>query len=98
MERTEDDDSDSAQDESIVQCVPSAAMFTLGDMTNYMGQREHFVGNCGPQNEAKIVFTQELVEIIIHETNIYAEQCIMSRGLMISLRSRMRDWKLHPSR
>jgi hypothetical protein len=27
-------------------------MFTWEDMTNYVGQREQFVGNCGPQNEA----------------------------------------------
>jgi hypothetical protein len=34
--------------------APSApsAMFTWEDMTNYVGQREQFVGNCGPQNEA----------------------------------------------
>jgi hypothetical protein len=35
VERTKYDDSDSAQDVSIVQCVPSAAMFTWEDMTNY---------------------------------------------------------------
>jgi hypothetical protein len=38
-------------------------------------------------------FTQELIELIIHETNIYAEQCIKSRGITLPLRSRMRDWK-----
>jgi hypothetical protein len=47
---------------------------------NYVGWREQFVGKCGPQNEAnsdtegadifKISFTQELVEIIVHETNV----------------------------
>jgi hypothetical protein len=99
----DDDDSDSAQDESVVQCVPSPAMFTLEDMTYYIGRREQFVGNYGPQNEAKtvtesadifkMVFTQELVEMIVQDTNIYAEQCIVSRGLTIPLHSRMRDWK-----
>jgi hypothetical protein len=49
------------------------------DMTNYIGWREWFIGNCGPQNEAKnasehadiekMFFTQELVEIIVHDTN-----------------------------
>jgi hypothetical protein len=29
----------------------------------------------------------------MHESNIYAEQCIVSRGCMIVLRSRMRGWK-----
>jgi hypothetical protein len=32
--------------------APSAA-FTWEDMTNYVGQSEQFVGNCGPQNEAQ---------------------------------------------
>jgi hypothetical protein len=53
VERMENEDSDSAQDESGVQGVPSADMFTWEDMKNYIGQREQFVGNCGPQNEAK---------------------------------------------
>lgn len=25
--------------------------FTCGNMMNYIGQREQYVGNCGPQNE-----------------------------------------------
>ena len=29
----------------------SSATFTLEDMTNYVGQKEHFYDNCGPQNE-----------------------------------------------
>ena len=35
--------------------VPSALSdkFMWEDMTNYVGQREQFVGNCGPQNEAQ---------------------------------------------
>ena len=63
--------------------APSAT-FTWEDMTNYEGQREQFVGNCGPQNEAqnethcakvfKMFFTDELTELIVHETNIDAEQ------------------------
>jgi hypothetical protein len=49
-----------------------------------LGQREQFVGNCGPQNEAenethcdkvfKIFFTDDLLELIVCETNSYAEQ------------------------
>jgi hypothetical protein len=36
-------------------CVSSAssAIFTWEDMANYVGQREQFVDNCGPQNEAQ---------------------------------------------
>ena len=46
------------------------------DMTNYVGQREQFVDNCGPQNEAQNkthcakvfkMFFDELVELIVHE-------------------------------
>jgi len=50
------------------------------DMTNSVGQREQFVYKCGPQNETqnethcakvfKMFFDEELVEIIVHETNI----------------------------
>ena len=66
--------------------APSAlnATFMWEDTTNYVGQREQFVGNCGPQNEAqnethcakvfKMFFTDELTELIVHETNIDAEQ------------------------
>ena len=31
----------------------SSATFTWKDMTNYVGQRENFLDNCGPQNEAQ---------------------------------------------
>jgi hypothetical protein len=44
------------------------------DMTNYVGQREQFVDNCGPQNEAqnethctkefKMFFDDKLVELL----------------------------------
>jgi uncharacterized membrane protein len=72
-------------------------------MSNYVGRREQFIGKFGPQNEAKNVsegvdafnmfFTQELIEIIVRETNIYAEQCMQSRGITLPLRSRTRYWK-----
>jgi hypothetical protein len=95
-----------SDEDDIVQgaSAPSAtsAMFTWEDMTNYVGQREQFSGNCGPQNEArneincakvfKMYFTDELVDIIVRETNTYAEQKIRVRSL-ISFRLRMRDWK-----
>jgi hypothetical protein len=48
VEGTEDEESDSAQDASAVQGARSAASFTWEDMSNYIGQREQFVGNCGP--------------------------------------------------
>ena len=71
-------------------------------MTNYVRQREQFVDKYGPQNEAqngthcakvfKIFFEDELVELILRETNTYAAQKIQARSF-IPLRSRMRDWK-----
>jgi len=68
-----------------VQCAtassaPTAlsATFTWEDMMNYIGQREQFVDNYGPKNEAqnethakmfKVFFDDELVELIVCETN-----------------------------
>jgi len=92
-----------------VQCAtassaPSAlsATFMWEDMTNYVGQREQFIDNCGPQNEAqnethcakvfKMFFDEEMVELTVRETNTYAAQKIQARSF-IPLRSRMRDWK-----
>lgn len=84
--------------------APSASSdkFTWEDMTNYVGQREQFVDNCGPQNEAqseidgakvfKMFFDEELMELIVRETNTYAAQKIQARSF-IPLRSTMRDWK-----
>jgi len=84
--------------------APSALSdtFMWEDMKNYVGQREQFVDNCGPQNEArnethcakvfKMFFDDELVELIVRETNTYAAQKIQARSF-IPLRSRMRDWK-----
>ena len=79
----------------------SSATFTWEDMTNYVGQREQFIDNYGPQNEPqnetiiqvfKMFFDDQLVELIVSETNTYATQKIQARGF-IPLRSRMRDWK-----
>jgi hypothetical protein len=67
-----------------VQCATASsapsATFTWEDMTNYVRQREFFFYNCGPQNEAqnethcakavKMFFDDQLVEIIICETNV----------------------------
>jgi len=67
-------------------------------MMNYVEKREQFVDNYGPQNEAhcakvfKIFFDDQLVELIVQETNTYAAQKIEARSF-IPLRSRMRDWK-----
>ena len=57
----------------------SSTASTWENMTNYVGQREQFVGNCCPQNEAqnethctkvlKMFSTDELAELIVHETN-----------------------------
>ena len=72
-------------------------------MGGHVGQREQFVENYGPQNEAqnetycakvfKTFFDDQLVELIVRETNTYAAQKIQARSL-IPLRSKMRDWKL----
>jgi len=78
----------------------SSATFTWEYMTNYVGQREQFVDNYGPQNEAqnethcaevfKMFFDDQLVELIVRETNTYAAQIIQTRSF-IPLRSSMRD-------
>ena len=80
-----DDESDDVQC-ATASSAPSAssATFTWEDMTNYVGQRENFLDNCGPQNEAqnethcakvfKMFFDEELVELIVRETNTYAAQ------------------------
>ena len=98
-----DNESDNAQC-ATASSAPTAlrATFTLEDMTNYVGQREQFVDNYGPQNEAQnethcakvfqMFFDDELVELTVRETNTYAAQKIQARSF-IPLRSRMRDWK-----
>lgn len=75
-----DDESDDVQC-ATASSAPNAssATFTWEDMTNYVGQRENFFDNCGPQNEAqnethcakvfKMFFDIELVELIVRETN-----------------------------
>jgi len=98
-----DNESDDVQC-STASSVPTASSVTFmwEDMTNYVGQREEFVDNYGPQNEAqnethcarvfKRFFDDELVELIVCETNTYAAQKIQARSF-IPLYSRMRDWK-----
>lgn len=52
-------------------------------MSNYAWKREQFIGNCGPQNEAKIhdiFLTEEHAGIIIYETALHAKQCIQSHS------------------
>jgi hypothetical protein len=44
--------SDNENDE-VQFATASSAIFTWEDMTNYVGQREQFVDNCGPENEAQ---------------------------------------------
>jgi len=79
VEVTDSECSDSESDD--VQCAtassaPTAlsATFTWGDMANYVGQREQFVDNYGPQNEThcakvfKMFFDDQLVELIMRET------------------------------
>ena len=57
----------------------SSTTYTWEEMTNYVGQREQFIGNCCPQNETqnethcakvlKMFSSDELAELIVHETN-----------------------------
>ena len=58
----------------------SSATFTWEAMTNYIGQKEQFVDNYGPQNEAQnethcvkvfkmFFFDDQPVELIVRETN-----------------------------
>ena len=78
----------------------SSATFTWEDVTNYVGQREQFVDNYGPQNEAqnethcakvfKMFVDDELVELIVRETDTYAAQKIQARSF-IPLRSLKTD-------
>jgi hypothetical protein len=83
---------------SAASSAPSASsdIFTRDDIKNYVGQREEFVDKYRPQNEThsprvfKMFFYDELVELIVHETNTYAAQKIQARSF-IPLRSRMRD-------
>ncbi len=95
-------DSECSDNESDDAQCASRAKFMWEDMMKYVGQREEFVDNYGPQNDAqnethcaegfKMFFDDELVELIVHETNTYAAQKIQARSF-IPLRSRMRDWK-----
>ena len=49
-----DNESDNVQcDTASSAPTASSATFTCEDMTNYVGQREQFVDNYGPQNEAQ---------------------------------------------
>jgi hypothetical protein len=60
----------------------SRAIFTWEHMTNYVCHREQFVDNCEPQNEFqnethcakvfKMFFYDELIELVVRETNTYA--------------------------
>ena len=103
MVQNSDDESDD------VQCATassgpraSSATVTWEDMTNYVGQREIFFDNCGPQNEAqnethcakvfKMFFDDKLVELKVRETNTYVAQKTQARSF-IPLLSRVQDWK-----
>jgi len=80
----------------------SSATFTWEVRTNYVEQREQFVANYGTQNEAqnethcakvfKMFFDDQLVELIVRETNTYAAQKIEARSF-IPFCSRKRDCK-----
>ena len=47
-----DDESDNMEfTTASIAPIASSATFTWEDMTNYVGQKENFFDNCGPQNE-----------------------------------------------
>jgi hypothetical protein len=66
-------------------------------MNNYKGQRENFTGSVGLQHVTEIVdvfqllFSRELINKIIEETNRYAEQFL--HRYKLSSRSTARTWK-----
>ena len=55
-----DDENDNMQytTTSIVS-IASSATFTWEDMTNYVGQKENFFDNCGPENELYLLETKK---------------------------------------
>ena len=74
----------------------------VGGRAELCREREQFVDKYGSQNEAqnethsakafKMFFDDQLVELIVCETNTYAAQKIQVR-IFIPLRSSMRNWK-----
>jgi len=58
-----DDESDDVQC-TIVSIAPSAssATFTWEDMSNYVGQKENFFDNCGPQNEPYLLERKKMIK------------------------------------
>ena len=72
---------------------------TWEDMTNYAGQREQFIDNYGPQNEAQNDTSCAKVFKMFFDggTNSARNKHLRSTKIQatsfISLRSRMRDWK-----
>ena len=102
LQRSDSEESVNNDAAASVPTVCSANNFNWVGMENYKGQREHFLGSSGPQNDAKneniavkifkLFFADELIELIVRETNTYAQQKIGAKGVL-SFRSRMREWK-----
>jgi hypothetical protein len=71
-------------------------------MDNYVGQRQVFSVTSGPQNEAQNVdeiltsfelfFDPQIIQLIVTETNRYAEQYKNQRGNLFTFRSPVRAW------
>jgi hypothetical protein len=71
-------------------------------MSNYVGQREAFCNLSVPESSAKdvsgivvcfeLLFSGDLVQRIVQETNMYAHQYQNSRGNLFSFRSPVRSW------
>jgi len=58
-----DDESDDVQcTTASIEPSASSATFTWEDMTNYVGQRENFFDNCGPQNEPYLLESKKMTK------------------------------------
>jgi hypothetical protein len=93
IDESENEDGDGAQSGSGLPSAARATAFKWENIENYVGQREKFVSNCGPQNNGKNVteavnvfklfITHKLIALFLCETNSYTQQCINSRSLPI---------------
>ena len=108
VEYSESDDYDSSSldedgdegniEENVTNSVPG--VFNWENMSSYVGVREVFSCDYGPQGAArsamnilsifKLFFDYQLVSLIVEETNRYAEQYMRHRGMLFSFRSRVR--------
>jgi hypothetical protein len=73
--------------------------FLWEEMNNYVRHQKIFTGLCAPQNSMKgptnivhifeQLFSKDIVQEIVNETNHYAQQCRNSRGNIFPKQSRV---------